>query len=288
MQVRRLSFPIGAEVTGLDITRPLSGADREELVRHWHEHLILLFRGQPLTPQQHIAFTRNFGEADTHEANPDFRLPGYPEAIEVTNRTVHGKPSATREVGRAWHSDMEHTILPLKGSLLWCGELPGVGGDTMFANMYEAYESLSPGMRAMLESLEAEHDVIASFSDKYVAPDPAHVARLRLTAPPVAHPVLRVHPETGRKSLFLSERVRRFIGFTDAESAPLLRYLCEHATQPEFVYRHQWQLHDALLWDNRCVIHQALADYDRSQVRYMRRTSIVGEPCGRPAPQAAA
>ncbi|MDO8944798.1 MAG: TauD/TfdA family dioxygenase, partial [Desulfobacterales bacterium] len=113
MEVRRLSHALGAEVCGIDVTRPLSGAQVEELVGHWHEHLILLIRGQSLNPEQHIALTRQLGEADRHEDNPNFRLPGYPEAIEITNKVTDGQLSPTRTVGRAWHSDMEHTLRPL-------------------------------------------------------------------------------------------------------------------------------------------------------------------------------
>ncbi|HVZ45494.1 MAG TPA: TauD/TfdA family dioxygenase [Ramlibacter sp.] len=283
MKVRRLSYALGAEVLGVDITGPLPPTLVEEILGLWHEHQVLLFRGAALTPQQQIQFTENFGEPDRHEGNPNFRMAGYPELIEITNKlSANGKASPTKDVGRAWHSDLEHTLQPLKGSVLWCGALPDVGGDTMFANMYMAFETLSPGLQKTLASLEAEHDVIASFSPKYAPPDPEHVAALRRTAPPVAHPVVRVHPATGRKSLFLSERVSGFVGWTYEESRPLLQFLSEHFTQPELVYRHQWQLHDMVMWDNRCVNHQALGNYDRSQVRYMRRTSIIGEPLGRP------
>jgi taurine dioxygenase len=149
----------------------------------------------------------------------------------------------------------------------------------MFANMYLAYEALSDGMRSILDQLFAEHDVAQVLHD-YDRCAPALAEEFKKISPPVGHPAVRVHPDTQRKSLFVSDRVRRFIGMSDEESAPLLRFLCDFATRPQFVYRHQWRVHDLVMWDNRCTMHLALGDYDRSQRRYMRRSGLRGEPSG--------
>ena len=279
LQIRRLSHALGAEIIGVDISKPLKTDIVRALTDAWHQHLILLFRNQELTPEQHIAFTRHFGNVDSNDDSPSFRMPDYPNIMELTNRHADGKPAASGEVGRRWHSDLEHTLRPSKGSLLWCGEAPDVGGDTMFANMYLAYEALSDGMRLILDRLFAEHDVAQVLHD-YDRRTPALAAEFKKISPPVGHPVVRVHPDTNRKSLFVSDRVRRFIGMSDEESAPLLRFLCDFSTRPQFVYRHQWRARDLVMWDNRCTMHLALGDYDRSQRRYMRRTGLQGEPSG--------
>ncbi len=202
----------------------------------------------------------------------------HPEILLVTNRMRNGKASETRNTGRNWHSDLSYTNHPARGSLLWCEERPDVGGDTMFTNMYFAYETLSDKLKGFLDSLYAVHDV--SMTKGLDKRDPEKVAELKRLNPPIAHPVVRTHPETGRKALYVSERVRTFVGMTEDESRPILKFLCEHATQPEFVYRHQWRVHDLLMWDNRCTMHVALADFDQTKTRHMQRTSLLGEPSG--------
>jgi taurine dioxygenase len=149
----------------------------------------------------------------------------------------------------------------------------------MFASMYLAYDSLSTGMQKMLEGLDAVH-VAGSRRLGETDADRAHAAEQQRISPPVAHPVVRTHPETGRKCLFLGEKVTRFEGMTDTESKPLIEYLNQHATKPEFIYRHRWQPHDIVLWDNRCTLHQALGDFDQAQNRYMERSTVLGTPLG--------
>jgi taurine dioxygenase len=283
IQVRRLSHALGAEVTGVDLSSALSDETFAAIREAWIDHLILLFPGQGhLTPEQHIAFSLRFGELDPNEASPSYRMPGYPEILEITNRpSADGKPSASRDVGRRWHSDLDFSARPTMGSLLWCGQLPDVGGDTMFANMYAAYESLSGGLQRTLEGLEVIYDVMGSVRPQDHR-DPAVVAELRdRSRDTVAHRVVRVHPESGRKCLNISERAVRFEGWTEDESRPLIRMLCDHATQPENVFRQKWRPGDLVIWDNRCTIHQALGDYDKRQIRYMRRTALLGSPQGR-------
>jgi len=284
LSIRRLARALGAAVEDVDLAAPMEAATFEAIRRAWIEHLVLVFPGQRrLTPEQHLAFSRRFGTLDRNEVTPSYRLPGFDEVIEITNRpTREGRPSPSRDVGRRWHSDLDFTLQPTMASLLWCGQLPDVGGDTQFANMYLAYETLSPGLQRTLADLHAVYDVMAGVRATD-ARDPAALAEMRAASRPVAQPVVRVHPESGRRSLFLSERAVRFEGWTQAESQPLIEYLCRHATQPEHVFRKAWQPGDLVIWDNRCTVHQALADYDRSQLRTMRRTAVVGHPSGRPA-----
>ncbi len=281
IRTRKLSHALGAEILGIDLTQPLPADTFAQIYQAWIDNLIVVLPGQQaLTPQQHLEFSRRFGELDRNESSPSYRMKGHTELIELTNKpTEEGNPSPSRDVGRRWHSDLDFTLKPTKASILWGGQLPDVGGDTMFANMYMAYEALSPGLKRTLEGMHAVYDVMASVRPQDNR-DPKVVAELRELNLPVAQPVVRVHPESGRKALFLSERAVRFEDWTHAESQPLLRYLCEHATSPEFVYRKQWQAGDLLIWDNRCTIHQALGDYDKRQVRYMRRTAVQGEPSG--------
>ncbi|WP_038207199.1 TauD/TfdA dioxygenase family protein [Xenophilus azovorans] len=282
IKTRRLANALGAAVLDVDLSQPMEPATFRAIRKAWVEHLVLVFPGQQdLTPEQHVAFSRLFGELDRNEATPSYRLSGYEEVIAITNRPASdGKPSPSKDVGRKWHSDLDFTLRPTMGSLLWCGQLPEVGGDTMFANMYQALETLSPGLRRTLEGLEAVYDVMAGVRAED-GRDAAALDEMRANSRSVAQPVVRVHPESGRASLFLSERAVRFEGWTEEESRPLIEHLCRHATQPERVFRKQWQPGDLVIWDNRCTVHQALADYDRSQIRYMRRTAVLGEPSGR-------
>ncbi len=279
LKIRRLSNALGAEVQGLSIGEALSEEVRRELRAAFLAHGVLLFRDQDLTPEQHIAFTRVFGELDGNDAVPDYRHPDHPEIVLVTNRAEAGTLSPTRNIGRQWHSDHSMKTHPTLGSLLHAKELPEVGGDTMFANMHMAYDTLSDAMKRMLDPLWAVHDVTAA---RHLRTRPAdYLAEKRRINPPVAQPVVRVHPETGRKALYVSEMLTiRFVGMTEEESAGLLDFLFRHSVRPEFTYRHQWRKHDLVMWDNRSTMHNALADFDQSQIRTMHRTALVGTPSG--------
>ncbi|MGE0613488.1 MAG: TauD/TfdA dioxygenase family protein [Hyphomicrobiales bacterium] len=274
-ELRPLSSALGAEVRGIDISRELTEAQVAAIRRAWNRHHVLLFRGFGLTPAQHIAFSRRFGDLDSHDATPFDRLEGHPELLEVTNKPKNGKPSETRNTGRNWHSDYAYTNRPSAGSMLYCVEKPPIGGDTMFCNMVRAYEQLSPGMREIVDGLHAVFDfalVGRQNSEK--------TQELRKLNPPIAHPAVRVHPDSGLKALYVSERASHFHGMKPEESRPIIEYLCRHATRHENVYRHQWQVGDLVLWDNRTTMHIALADFDQTEPRRMLRTTLLGEPSG--------
>jgi len=278
LTLRPLSYALGAEVIGLDLTRDLGEPAIEAIKDAWDENHILLFRGQELTPASHIAFSRRFGALDQHDATPFYRLKDYPELLEITTRKTNGKPSESRNVGRNWHSDYSYSDTPAAASMLFCTERPPVGGDTMFCNMVRAYETLSDKMKRIVDDLETVYDIglTAGINER----DPAKVAEMRRINPPVAHPAVRVHPRSGKKALYVSERASHFRGMTAAESKPLIDFLCAHATSPENVYRHVWQVNDLICWDNRTTMHLALADFDQDMPRHMLRTTLLGEKTG--------
>jgi taurine dioxygenase len=275
LDLRPLSSALGAEVRGIDISKGLNDVQVAAIRTAWNKHHILLFRGLDLTPAQHIAFSRRFCDLDTHDATPFDRLDGYSEILEITNKLKNGKPSETRNTGRNWHSDYAYTSRPSAGSMLYCAEKPPVGGDTMFCNMVRAYEQLSPNMKEILEGLHAVFDF--SLVGRQ---DSEKTQELKKLNPPIAHPAVRVHPDSGLKALYVSERASHFHGLSPEESRPLIEFLCDLATRPENVYRHQWEVGDLLVWDNRTTMHIALADFDQTKPRRMLRTTLLGEPSG--------
>jgi len=276
IEVRPLAAAIGAEITGVDLSRPVDDATLEQVEEAWRRYLVLLFRNQPLTHEQHIAFSARFGPLDDHSAIPKFRDPEYHNILPVTNQEFNGRK---QPVGRQWHSDLSTTTRPARGSLLRCEVIPPVGGDTMFTNMYLAYETLSDAMKKIVDGLDAIHDMTVARHSR--GRDPADLAEVRKRNPPVAHPMVRVHPETGRKALYVSEMTTTgIVGLTDEEAQPILEFLYRHCVQPEFTYRHKWQVHDLLAWDNRCTMHLALSDYDINVPRKLYRTTLLGEPSG--------
>lgn len=279
IQIRKLSRTFGAEVTGVDLSQPISPALREELKQVFLDYHLVLYRNQPIAPEQQIEITRVFGEPDQNVSVPDYRHPEFPEILLLTNERKGGKTSVSARVGRQWHSDQSMTPRPTLGSILHAQSIPDVGGDTVFTNMYAAYDALSPGMKAMLDPMQAVHDVLKA--GHLAGKDPDFLAAKRQAVPPVAQPVVRVHPETGRKALYVNEMMTtRFVDMTEEESAPLLNYLFAHSIRPEFTYRHQWRKHDMLMWDNRCTMHLAMGDFDPAQIRKMHRTALVGSACG--------
>ena len=275
--VRPLSYALGAELVGVDITKQMGEAEFGAVYRAFLDHGILLLRNQKITREQHIDFSRRFGELDRHDALPSDRHPDHPELLMVTSAPkADGRPGDGKYTGHLWHSDMSFTLVPSLGSLLRAISLPPVGGDTLFANMYRAYEALSEGMQKLIENLHGVHVGKRKIAD----PTSERAAEEQRLNPPVGQPIVRVHPETGRKALYIGEKVTRFVGMTEEESRPLVEFLCRHATRPQFVYRHQWQPDDIVIWDNRCTMHQALGDYDDQYLRHLERTTVLGTPSG--------
>ena len=286
ISIQPVGYACGARVTGIDVSGPLTDADLTAIHQAWLEHLVLVFPGQKLDPKSLVTFTRHFGELDDYATQPFNRHPEINEVMVLTNKRTNGQPSKTYNAGQNWHTDLSYTLRPAKGTSVYCMEKPSVGGDTMFANMYLAYEALSPKMREFLDGLEAIHD--ASLIEGLDKRGPEVASEFRRLNPPVVHPAVRQHPESGRRALYVNERVRQFVGLSEAESKPLVKMLCEHSTSPRFIYRHYWSVGDLVMWDNRCLVHLAVGDYDPREIRHMIRTSGMGDYYGRLADPGAA
>ena len=280
LKLRKLSYALGAEVCDTNVAAPMSETQFGDIYQEFLDNGILLFRDQDITREQHIEFSRRFGELDKHESLPRDRHPKHPELLLVTNEpNADDTPSNSRYTGRQWHSDMSFTPVPSLGSLLKSYVVPEVGGDTLFANMTLAYNTLSDGMKKLIADLHG----IQLAGTRKINHAPTGLERLeeqKKLNPPIAQPVVRVHPETGKKALYLGDKVKRFDGMTEEESLPIIKYLNAHATRSEFLYRHQWRKNDIVVWDNRCTMHQALGDFDERQRRHMERTTVLGTPSG--------
>jgi taurine dioxygenase len=271
MEVRRVAGALGAEVLGVDLAHALDDDQAATLRRAWHEHLVLFFRGQDLTPAQFMAFARRIGRPVEYPFVKG--IEGYPEIIEV-KKLAH----ETVNFGGIWHSDTTYLAEPPMASMLLARETPPFGGDTLFANMYLAYETLSEGMRRMLDGLRAvsssaKADVSRTREDR-IKSDGRTDGRQEYVA---EHPVVRTHPETGRKALYVNvAHTVRFVDMAEAESAPLLGYLFEHQARPEHTCRFVWQPGSIALWDNRCTQHNPVNDYHGHR-RVMHRITLAGD-----------
>lgn len=284
IQVRRLSYALGAEVTGVDLREPLEADTVENIRRAWLENQVLVFPGQDVTPEQQLRFSAYFATLEEYPL-VHYRLPGYPEIFLLSNRDSGGRPSETRNAARHWHSDLSFTDKPAMGSILRCIHIPDVGGTTMWANQTMAYDHLSPTFQNLIEPLNAVHELFSKTKDLKNL-DQGKVRDMKKANPRVAQPVVRVHDETGRKALYVSVAVTtEIVGMQQEESDAILEFLFAHQTQPQFTYRHVWRPNDIVMWDNRCTLHQAVADNDHGQARIMHRTSLVGVPCGQIMPE---
>jgi len=261
---------LGAEIGGVDLASDLDGATVAEIRRAWLQHLVVFFRDQDLSPEAFLAFARRIGEPVEYPFVKG--IEGFPEIIAVTKL-----PHETVNFGGIWHSDTAYLERPPMATMLVAREVPPYGGDTMWSNMYAAYEALSPGMQRMLDGMRAVNssalaDVSKTREDRIR--DSGYDADREYVA---EHPVVRTHPETGRKALYVNvAHSARFVDMTDDESRPLLRYLFEHATRPEFTCRFRWEVGSLALWDNRCAQHNPINDY-HGYTRSMHRITLAGD-----------
>lgn len=271
-----LSGALGADVHGVDLSAPLDGATFDRIEQAFAEHLVLMFHDQRLTPEQQLALSRRFGPLSR---SPYIQhMDRYPEIIEVRKEANERHIST---FGNAWHSDFSFLPEPPLGSLLYAREVPSHGGDTLFANTYQAYEALSSGMRRALDGLEAMHagkpyGTQIDLSGVGLSRSIGIKRNCARADREIAHPVVRVHPVTKRRALFVNPiYTTRFRGMTEAESRPLLEQLYVHCVRPEFTCRLRWTQGNLAIWDNRCTLHYAINDYD-GQRRVMRRTTLAG------------
>ena len=274
---RRFDAPLGAEIEGLDLARPLD-AETFAAVRKAFlaSEGVLVLRDQRISPEQHIAFSRRFGPLMIHVLK-QYLLPGHPEILQVSNVIRDGKPVGLGDAGRYWHSDLSYVAEPSLGSLLLAQELPEKGGDTSFANMYAAYEALTPLVKRRIDGLRAVHSYRNSY-DRMAGSTfrPPLTEAQKAEVQEVVHPVVRTHPETGRKALFVNQGfTSRILDVPEDESRELLDLLFAHSTEPRFVYRHRWRDFDLVFWDNRCAIHLAHG-CPPEQRRHLHRTTVQG------------
>ena len=270
--------PLGAEVTGLDLSQPLADDDFKRIHRAHLDHHVVVFRDQRITPDQQISFSRRFGPLQIHVLH-QFQLTGRPEILIVSNVLEDGKPIGLGDAGHFWHSDLSYKETPSLGSLLHAQELPAEGGDTLFANMHLAWDTLPQALHDAVEGRSAEHTYLAKYAElqKRSPWRPNLSAEQIAEVKPVVHPIIRTHPETGRKALFVSEHfTTRVIGLPEDESRDLLQALFEHSVRDEHIYRHIWREHDLVFWDNRSLMHLASGTPDHLR-RKMYRTTIEGD-----------
>jgi len=280
-QIRIQAFdgaPAGAEVLGLDLSSPLGDGDFRAIHQAHLRHHVLVFRDQRITPAQQIDFSRRFGPLQIHVLH-QFQLPGHPEILVVSNVVENGQPIGLGDAGVYWHSDLSYKDRPSLGSMLHAQELPTEGGDTLFANMHLAWETLPTALRRAADGLLAEHSYLCKYEElRQRSPwRPALSAAQIAEVKPVVHPVVRTHPETGRKALFVSEHfTTRITGLPEDESRALLAELFAHSVKPEHVYRHRWQANDMVFWDNRSLMHLATS-FPATMRRRLNRTTIEGD-----------
>jgi len=269
----QLSDMTGAAVSGLDLTQPMEPAIRSRLNQAFSEHSVLVIRGQHLTPAQTLTAVQMFGEIFPQH-NARFALPECPQIHYISNQDTY--PDGRRYIpGEGWHTDHSNDVRPPKATILHAVSLPDHGGDTEYANMAAAWDALPQSLQLRLAGLLAIHVYQSSHSTRQLMGlSDANKARVPNA---VLHPLVRTHPETGRKAIYINPiRIEGIVGLDHKEALPLLDELLAHATQPRFIYRHQWQPGDLVMWDNRCLLHKANGDYDMAQLRYLYRVMLQG------------
>jgi taurine dioxygenase len=270
MDVKRIAGALGAEIGGVDL-RSLTEEEVAQIRAAWLEHLVVFFRDQPLSPGEFMAFAQRIGHPIEYPLVKG--IPGFPEIVEV-KKLEHEKVN----FGGVWHSDTTYLEVPPMASMLLAREVPPQGGDTLFANMYLAYQALSDGMKRLVDPLvavnsSAKADVTRTREDRLKTDARAGAGHELLAE----HPAVRTHPETGRKALYVNfAHTVRFRDMTEAESAPILEYLFRHQIRPEFTCRFSWQVGSLALWDNRCAQHNPINDYHGFR-RVMHRVTLAGD-----------
>jgi taurine dioxygenase len=263
----------GAEVTGLDFTQPIDAQASATLNRAFAEHHVLVMRGQHFAPEQFKDAVQLFGELQPHDKK-EHHVPGHPDVSYVSNdEFVNGRRIIP---GETFHTDHSNHPRPPKATTLFAVELPSHGGDTQYVNVHDAYDDLPERTKQKIDGLQAVHAYLSKYSPRPLG----HLSEesRRNLPPPGVHPLVRTHPENGRKALFLNPvRMEAIIGMEDADALKLIDELMQHATQKKYEYRHQWRYGDWVMWDNRSVMHQANPDYDMNERRFLYRLMLKGE-----------
>lgn len=283
ISVYRADAPLGAEIRGVDLSRPVSDDEFAAIDDAFVTHGVVVFREQTLTEDQHIAFSRRFGELEIHVLK-QYLHPRYPEILIISNVEENGRRIGVADAGRYWHTDLSYVREPSRCSLLYAREVPiaedgRVLGATLFASTAAAYDALPDATKKRIAGLRAVH----RYGDRYDRMQKSGGVRDALSdeqrqqTPDVIHPVVRTHPVTGRKCLYVNEGFTvSLLGLPEDEGRDLLADLCAHAHKPEFTYRHEWRKGDLLMWDNCQTQHLAVGDYALPQRRLMHRTTVRG------------
>jgi taurine dioxygenase len=271
--VTPLTDHTGAEVVGLDFTRPIDTETRATLRRAFAEHHVLVMRDQHFAPDEFKAAAQVFGELHQHDKK-ERHVPGHPDVYYVSNdEIVDGKRIIP---GETFHTDHSNHPRPPKATMLFAVELPSSGGDTQYVNMHDAYDELPADTKQRIDGLKAVHVYLSRYSPRPLG----HITEesRRNLPPPGIHPLVRTHPENGRKALFLNPvRMESILGMEDTDALALIDDLMRRATSKRYEYRHRWRHGDWVLWDNRSVMHQANPDYDMNERRYLYRLMLEGE-----------
>ncbi|EIK98451.1 taurine dioxygenase [Pseudomonas sp. M47T1] len=272
LTITPISPAIGAVISGIDIAQPLAAEHRDAIEQALLQHHVIFFRDQPVTPQQQARFAAQFGDLHIHPIYPN--VPEQPEVLILDTAVTDVRDNAI------WHTDVTFLPTPAMGAVLSAKLIPPYGGDTLWASGIAAYEALSEPFKRLLDGLTATHDFTKSFPLERFGSTPEDLARweeARRKNPPISHPVIRTHPVSGRKSLFVSDGfTTRINELEPAESEAILKLLFAHATRPEFFVRWRWQENDVAFWDNRSTQHYAVDDY-RPARRVMQRATILGD-----------
>ena len=266
---------LAAEIHGLDLSKPMDDRTFAVIEHAYNEHGVIFFRNQAITPEQQVAFTRRFGEIEFNIFGERWSVSGAPEIVVLSNITSDGTPIGVRRAGENWHSDMCYRARPPRGTMLYALETPQLYGlplgDTEFASAAAAWDALPASMQQFLNGRRAVFDFRGR--KRALTPTQAEIER----NPPVMHPIVRTHPHTQRKCLYvMRDDCIGIEGLDDKEAEALICALADHITKPAFIYRHQWQVGDLLLWDNCTVQHRAIQDYNLPQRRLMHRTTMDG------------
>ncbi|HEX5325041.1 MAG TPA: TauD/TfdA family dioxygenase [Acetobacteraceae bacterium] len=273
---RRIAGSLGAEVEGVDLAQDLPDDVLMEVRAALLEHLVIFFRDQSLTPDRQLAFARRWGDIHLHPFMEG--MPDHPEVLEIVKR-----PSDKRNFGGSWHTDQMFAPQPAMGTILYAKQVPSAGGDTMFTNQYLAFESLSEGMQRLCCSLRTVcyGDGFKKYGGKSRKEFYADKIGMKVKDPgdvqtTSVHPLVRTHPETGRKALYIGGHVQHFDDMTDEESRPIIDFLMQHSRRPEFTCRFRWETGSLAFWDNRCTQHFAINDYP-AETRIMHRITVCGD-----------
>ncbi|RPJ48413.1 MAG: TauD/TfdA family dioxygenase [Betaproteobacteria bacterium] len=270
-----MAAPLGAEIRGVDLSTPLTAASFAQILGVLHRRGVIFFRGQNLAPEQLAAFSACFGELDVHHMT-EHVFPHLPQVRVLSNVKKDGRSIGITKGGMHWHSDLSYKPRPALVTLLYAVECPPQGADTQFADMYAAFDELPDEQRRRLQGLRAVHDRNYRYAALYPERPPLTPEQIA-KVPPVEHPLVRIHPATGRPALFVAKDVvSQIVGMSQQESRALIDGLEAFATRPERIYSHKWQAGDVLVWDNRCTLHRA-TPYAPTHRRTLYRTQVKGE-----------